>query len=107
MSAYLKFLSHAESNTLPVDLTAQKLLEIIATCAAHEALTVTEAMNMAEVGSPATLHRKLDDLRKADLIEHRFEGEDRRTKYLYPTTKATLHFDKMGECLMTVAKELG
>jgi predicted transcriptional regulator len=82
------------------------LLEIVATCAAHEALTVTEAMGLSEIGSPATLHRKLDDLRKAGLIEHRYEGEDRRTKYLHPTPKATLHFDKLGETLMTVAEEL-
>jgi DNA-binding MarR family transcriptional regulator len=107
MSAYLKFLSHTEQHQLSVDLTALRLLEIIATCAAHEALTVTECMDLQEIASPATLHRKLDDLRKAGLIYHQYEGENRRTKYLFPTQKALNHFNTLSQALLTVAEEHG
>ena len=107
MSVYLKFLTHSEQYKLKIDLTAQRLLEIIATCAAHEALTVTECMELHEIASPATLHRKLDDLRKAGLIYHQYEGENRRTKYLFPTQKALNHFSALSQALLTVAEEHG
>jgi DNA-binding MarR family transcriptional regulator len=106
MSAYLKFLSHSEHYKLPVDLTAVRLLEIIACCARFEALTVTEAMSLQEVASPATLHRKLDDLMEANLIYQHFEGKNRRTKFLHPTQKALDHFENMSKAFMEVAEEL-
>jgi predicted transcriptional regulator len=105
MSLYLKYLSHAEEHRLKVDLTAQRLLEIISVCARHEALTVTEAMELHEVASAATLHRKLDDLRKAGLIFHQYEGENRRTKFLYPTQKALNHFSNLSAAMMVAIGE--
>lgn len=105
MSLYLKFLAHAEEHQLGVDLTAQRLLEIIAYCARHEALTVTEAMELHEVASPATLHRKLDELRKADLIYHQYEGENRRTKFLHPTQKALDHFSHLSAAMRVAIGE--
>lgn len=99
MSLYLKFLSHVGSVDLKVDITAQRLLEIISVCARHEALTVTECMELQELASPATLHRKLDDLREAGLIFQQYEGNNRRTKYLYPTQKALNHFSKLSEAM--------
>lgn len=107
MSAYLKFLSQTEHHKLLVDLTAQKLLEVIATCAGFEALTVTEAMGLDEIGSPATLHRKMNDLLAEGLIYHQFEGKNRRTKFLHPTQKALNHFNNLSQALLTVAKEHG
>ena len=105
MSLYLKFLFHAAEHQLDVDLTAQRLLDVIAQCARHEPLNVTEAMSLQELGSQATLHRKLDDLRKAGLIFHQYEGENRRTKFLYPTQKALNHFSNLSAAIMVAIGE--
>ncbi len=88
---YMRFLNllhaleggeHAPS----MDLDAKKLLEFIAMRhEQHKPLTVTEAMALATIASPATIHRKMDQLRELCMIDTVFEGNNRRTKYLVPT----------------------
>jgi DNA-binding MarR family transcriptional regulator len=98
---YLRFLNllrGVEASFLPpgLDSTAKYLLERIA-CqhAMGKPLTVTEAMALQDVASPATIHRKLDDLRTAGMVDTEFHGDNRRTKYLAPTGKARKYFDKV------------
>ena len=107
---YLRFLNllHAleggEQNK-GLDLEARKLLEIIAV--RHEQqqpLTVTEAMALSHIASPATIHRKLDQLREAGLVDARYEDNNRRTKFLMPTQAALDHFETLGEALTTAIK---
>ena len=100
-NAYLRFLNllrGVEATFLPptLDSTAKCLLERIA-CqhAVGQPLTITEAMALQDVASPATIHRKIDDLRTAGLVETEFQGDNRRTKYLTPTPKARKFFDKV------------
>lgn len=94
---YTRYLTLAQAASLPVDLTAKRLLELIVMREAKgNLMTVTEAMNLVDLASPATLHRKLDDLLDAKLIDHEFEGRNRRTKYLVTTQKARAHFSKLG-----------
>lgn len=62
-------------------------------------LTVTEAMNLSQIASPATIHRKLDELRELGFIEQIFEGANRRTKFLVPTKLANAYFEKMSEAM--------
>lgn len=100
---YLRFLAHSADVTLPCDLTAIKLLEVIAACENHETLTVTEAMSMADIASPATIHRKLDDLRELGLVDQRYEGKNRRTKYLVTTAEAQGYFEKMSKAMELAA----
>ena len=107
---YLRFLhllhaleGHASEQAL--DLDAKKLLEIIAV--RHEQkcpLTVTEAMGLAQIASPATIHRKLDQLREAGLVEARFEDNNRRTKFLVPTQAALDRFEALGKALVSAVK---
>ena len=88
-----------------LDLEAQKLLEIIAV--RHEQqrpLTVTEAMALAHIASPATIHRKLDQLRESGLVEARFEDNNRRTKFLIPTQEALKRFEALGQALLRATK---
>ncbi len=99
-NTYLRFLNllrGVEASLLPpsLDSTAKYLLERIA-CqhALGEPLTVTQAMALQDVASPATIHRKIDDLRTAGLVDTEFQGDNRRTKYLAPTSKARKYFDK-------------
>ncbi len=102
---YLRFLNlvHALDSgegAPAMDLDAKKLLEVIAVC--HEAqkpLTVTDAMALNSIASPATIHRKLDQLRELGFIDTVFEGKNRRTKYLVPTEAAHTYFGKVGEVM--------
>ena len=107
---YLRFLSllHAIENSdeLPqMDLEAKRLLEVIAVrCQQGQPLTVTEAMSMQQIASPATLHRKLDQLRDMEMIETTFEGSNRRTKYLVPTEAAKGYFEQVEKALQRTLK---
>lgn len=103
---YLRFLSlsHAldssSAHLAQVDETAKHLLELIVLRHAQgQALTVTETMAMSTVASPATIHRKLDVLREAGLIQQVFVGRNRRTKYLEPTPEADTYFANLGKAM--------
>jgi DNA-binding MarR family transcriptional regulator len=57
-------------------------------------------MELHGIASPATIHRKLDELREAGLIDLVFEGKNRRTKYLIPTKAAHAYFEKMSDSIL-------
>ena len=102
---YLRFLNlvHAlegSQKTPAMDLDAKKLLEVIAVrYAQKQALTVTDAMALNTIASPATIHRKLDQLRELGMIDTVFEGKNRRTKYLVPTQAAHDYFEHIGQAM--------
>jgi len=103
---YLRFLRIAravEIQNTPIkyiDSTALLLLnEIAVQHLDGKNITVTEAMLLSNIASPATVHRKLDELREAGLIEQVFEGKNRRTKYLVPTKEADTYFSKMSKAI--------
>ena len=105
---YLRFLSLVHAlDSEPVsalDETSKHLLQIIVL--QHDqgkTLTVTDAMSMAHVASPATIHRKLDALREAGFVAQTFEGKNRRTKYLTPTALADAYFEKLGQVMAQAA----
>jgi len=103
---YLRFLRIARDVDVQktpvknIDSTALLLLNEIAV-QHHEGknITVTQAMLLSNIASPATVHRKLDELREAGLIEQVFEGKNRRTKYLVPTKEADSFFAKMSKAI--------
>jgi hypothetical protein len=103
---YLRFLRIAREVDVQktpvknIDSTALLLLNEIAV-QHHEGknITVTQAMLLSNIASPATVHRKLDELREAGLIEQVFEGKNRRTKYLVPTKEADSYFAKMSKAI--------
>lgn len=51
-----------------------------------------EAIKLHELGSPATLPRKLDDLRLASTIQTDFLSNNFRAKYLILTQITNTHF---------------
>jgi DNA-binding MarR family transcriptional regulator len=109
---YLRFLSLSQTITRPaatdhaIDETAARLLEVIALRASQgKLLTVTDAMSMSAIASPATIHRKLDSLRDAGLIEQIFEGKNRRTKFLQPTKLADKYFSELGSVMQNASKD--
>ncbi|NBO41402.1 MAG: hypothetical protein EBU92_07735 [Betaproteobacteria bacterium] len=60
-------------------------------------LNVTQAMNMKSIGSPAMLYRKINDLLQLGLLELVYEGTNRRTKYLIPTSTALNYADSLAD----------
>ncbi len=110
-STYIRFinLTHAvtsEFECAGIDLLSLRLLEAIAI--AHSegaALTVTDAMTLNAIASPATMRRKLTILLDARLIEQVFEGKNRRTKYLVPTAQASKYFEQLGKALVLASTQ--
>ena len=104
---YLRFLRIARDVDVQktpvknIDSTALLLLNEIAVQHndGKKNTTVTKAMLLSNIASPATVHRKLDELREAGLIEQVFEGKNRRTKYLVPTKEANSYFAKMSKAI--------
>jgi DNA-binding MarR family transcriptional regulator len=107
---YLRFLSllHAIENSdelPPMDLESKRLLEVIAIRFNElKPLTVTDAMALNHIASPATLHRKLDQLREMGMIDTFFEGSNRRTKFMVPTATALRYFEKAEKALQSTLK---
>jgi hypothetical protein len=80
------------------DINAQLLLMRVAMAHHQEVpLNVTQAMSLSHIGSPAMLHRKINDLLNQGLIELTFEGSNRRTKFLVPTNHAYAIIDEMAD----------
>jgi len=78
------------------DLDAQVLLMRIAMANdRNEPMNVSQALGLKAIGSPAMLHRKINDLLHKGLVELVFEGTNRRTKYLVPTTLSLAIIDAM------------
>ena len=102
---YLRFLNLLHTlegaGQMPdIDADSRKLLELIALKHnQQQPLTISEAMALGHIASPATIHRKLDLLRDVGMVETVHEGQNRRTKYLVPTTKAFDHFAGVGKVM--------
>lgn len=101
---YLRFLALSEALSPnwedEIDLCAQRLLEVIAVRAASGApMSVTQAMELKALASPATIHRKLRALMDRNLIAQQFEAGNRRTRYLVLTKNAEKHFERLGSAL--------
>ena len=100
---YFRFLAYSSGVFEGMDLTERVLLDVIAQCD-DDKLTVTEAMSLADIASPATIHRKLDNLRKAGWIIVDYREGDRRTKYLVPTEQAWSEYVKLNFAVREGAK---
>jgi hypothetical protein len=100
MNAYINFLNESAGIPKPHDSTARDLLDLVCL---HEGvgypMTVTQAMNQPQLASPATMHRKLEDLLKLGLVAHQYEGNNRRTKYVVLTTSGQLYSMLMSQAM--------
>ena len=105
-NTYLRFLSIVQTldgtaaTHTALDEVSKKLLEVVALRHQQgQAMSVSEAMTMHQIASPATIHRKLDQLRELGMIDTVFEGKNRRTKFLVPTQAAHQYFEKIGQVM--------
>ncbi len=106
-NVYLKFLQNIAALE-PIQLkykdlspTAILLLnEIAVKDFEDQPLTVTQAMGLNALGSPANLHRKLDELLDAGMISFLYNGNNRRTKYITLTQAAFDYFQTKSKAMV-------
>ena len=106
-NVYLKFLQNIAAleaiqlKQNELSPTAILLLNAIAIKSfVQQHLNVTQALGIRALGSPANLHRKLDELLKAEMIEFRSVGKNRRTKYLLITQAARDYFQIKNDAML-------
>lgn len=111
-SAYFRFLQLAKAvESLPagieMDANESALLEAVV-LRWHEGqpMTVREAINLAALGSPATLHKRITRLRQKDMLNNLSEPGDRRAKFLVPTQRALDYFHHLGHSMQQVHTQL-
>ncbi|MFM0052768.1 winged helix-turn-helix domain-containing protein [Caballeronia grimmiae] len=110
IDAYFRFLNLAQAvQALPsvpkLDAAEERLLEALtASWHAGHALTVTETMALSVAGAPATVHRKLTNLRNQGLVSVDESTDDLRVKTVVPTRKALDYFEKLAACLEEAKK---
>jgi DNA-binding IclR family transcriptional regulator len=108
--AYFRFLNLAQAvQALPsvpkLDAAEERLLEALtASWHAGHTLTVTETMALSVAGAPATVHRKLTNLRNQGLVSVDESSDDLRVKTVVPTRKALDYFEKLAACLEEAKK---
>ena len=84
----------ADQQAIPdLDASAKQLMDEVALFQHREkAMTVTELMNLAHIGSPATLHRKFTQLLNLGLVDAVFKDRNRRTKYVLLTDAGLAYY---------------
>lgn len=104
-NVYFRFLQLARAVEALPDMTAldaneSALLEAVV-LRWHEGapMTVREAIHVATLGSPATLHKRITRLRHKGMLATFSEAGDRRAKFLIPTEQALQYFDRLGQSL--------
>lgn len=107
-SAYFRFLQLARAvealpDGAPMDANESALLEaVVLRWYEGHTMTVREAIHLATLGSPATLHKRITRLRNKEMLATYSEPGDRRAKFLIPTQQALDYFDRLGQSLQQV-----
>lgn len=111
-SAYLRFLQLAKVvQALPagqeMDANEAALLEAVVLCwYENKPMTVREAIGLADLGSPATLHKRITRLREKDMLSTLNLEGDRRAKFLIPTQRTLDYFKNLGESMQQAHQNL-
>jgi DNA-binding MarR family transcriptional regulator len=104
-SAYLRFLQLAKVvQALPdgqeMDANESALLQsVVLRWYESEPMTVREAIGLAQLGSPATLHKRITRLREKDMLCTLNQEGDRRAKFLIPTQRTLDYFQRLGRSM--------
>ena len=105
VSAYLRFLQLAKViQALPdgqeMDANEKALLQaVVLRWYENQPMTVREAIGWAELGSPATLHKRITRLREKDMLGNLNLEGDRRAKFLIPTQRTLDYFQNLGQSM--------
>ena len=60
-------------------------------------LSVLETISQAKLGSPATLHKRLQGLIAQDFVKSECTGTDKRTKFVSPSQKGIHYMEWVGD----------
>jgi len=107
-NAYMRFLKLSKAiQQLPdsplLDANENALLEEIALRWFEKSpMTVREAISLAHLGSPATLHKRITRLRQRDLLLTFNQPDDKRAKFLLPSEKTLAMFTDLGKKMNVV-----
>ena len=105
VTAYLRFLQLAKViQALPdgqeMDANEKALLQaVVLRWYEDQPMTVREAIGLAELGSPATLHKRITRLREKDMLSNLNLEGDRRAKFLIPTQRTLDYFGNLGQSM--------
>jgi DNA-binding MarR family transcriptional regulator len=104
-SAYLRFLQLARvvqalPDGLEMDANETALLQaVVLRWYENEPMTVREAIGLVDLGSPATLHKRITRLRDKDMLSTLNLEGDRRAKFLIPTQRTLDYFSHLGQSM--------
>ena len=88
-----------------IDDVGKKLLETIAIKSAQgQPLVVTQTMELSDIASPATIHRRIEILKKAGLIQVMQTEQNQKVKFLVPTQVSIDYFDKLGKLMSSAIR---
>jgi DNA-binding transcriptional ArsR family regulator len=102
--AYIRFLNLIDvldriNPGTKVDATEESLLDkIVLSAHQGEIVLVGDLISLSELGSQATLHGRLKNLRAMGLIDMATE-EDGRKKHVVPTKLAIKRYEELSKCL--------
>jgi len=105
--AYLRFLQLAKviqalPDGLEMDANEQALLQaVVLRWHENSPMTVREAIALADLGSPATLHKRVTRLREKEMLSTLNLEGDRRAKFLIPTQRTLDYFSHLGQSMQT------
>lgn len=111
-SAYLRFLQLAKVvQALPdgqeMDANEIALLQSVVLCwYENTPMTVRDAIGLAELGSPATLHKRITRLREKGMLSTLSLDGDRRAKFLIPTERTLDYFNNLGQSMQQAHQNL-
>ena len=106
-ASYLRFLRQVDAvqsrpspSTPALDAKEEELLnELALHWRSGQPLAVRAAMQLASLGSPSTLHRRIARLKAMGLIENKASPGNLLIKLLVPSKVALSYFDKLGAAL--------
>jgi DNA-binding MarR family transcriptional regulator len=96
---FLKIIQSAQSVHTSSGLTPneiQLLQEVVLSHFEGQAFTVKQALQLQDLGSPATLHKRIQNLRKGGFLCIEKKDTDHRSKYLIATPLAIQYFECLG-----------
>lgn len=110
--AYLRFLQLAKVvQALPdgqeMDANEEALLQsVVLRWYENQPMSVREAIGLADLGSPATLHKRITRLREKDMLSTLSLEGDRRAKFLIPTQRTLDYFQNLGQSMQQAHQNL-
>ena len=112
VSAYLRFLQLARviqalPDGIEMDANEKALLQaLVLHWYENQPMTVREAIALADLGSPATLHKRITRLREKDMLSTLNLEGDRRAEFLIPTQRTLDYFSHLGQSMQVAHQDL-